>query len=182
MLYAVLFIGVKISTMQKQFEIIERLYSASKESETRIKELRDAIEAEFSKLKGMLLSAYNNDADTMYLVQFHSYSLFFFKATKDVLNEVKINWYESNQKLVREPKNYDEAKNILENYAKPTNCEILSYRTFGYFHDIQRSWDRIDFIAEETHQKKFLFEITEEQFLSAIKCVAQFYGVPQHSI
>lgn len=168
--------------MQKQFEIIERLYEASKESETRIKELRDAIETEFNKLKGTLLSAYDNEAETLYLVQFHSYSLFFFKATKENLYEVKINWYESNQKLVREPKNYDEAKNILSNYTNPTNCEILSYRTFGYFHDVQKRWDRIDFIAEETHQKKFLFEITEQQFLYAIKCVAQFYGVPQHSI
>jgi len=161
--------------MKKQFEIIEQLNKLSKETNERISSLRKVIDEEFNKLKLGLLNAYNNDADIMYLIQFDSYSIIFYKATKEKLTEVFLSWYETNQKH-KYPTTLEDAEEVLRIYEKPTNCEIRSYQTFGYFDDIKKRWDRIDWIAEHVQERKFLYEIEEKDFIKSIQTIAKIYG------
>lgn len=161
--------------MKKQFEILEQLNKLSKETNERISALRKVIDEEFNNLKLGLLNAYNNDADVMYLIQFDSYCITFYKATKEKLTEVVLSWYETNQKH-KYPTTFEEAEEVLKVYENPTNCEIRSYRTFGYFDDIKRRWDRIDWIAEHVQERKFLYEIEEKEFIKSIQTIAKFHG------
>jgi len=164
--------------MRKQFEILEQLNKLSQETETKISDLRKLIDQEFYKLKTGLINAYNNDADILYLVEFSSGRVEFYKATKNKLHEVSLSWYNSTKKGgYIYPHNYDEAVICLLNYNSPTNCEISSYNEFGYFDDIKKQYERLDWIAEKIHERKFLYEISENDFTNAIKTVSKFYGV-----
>lgn len=162
--------------MEKQFQILEQLNKLSRETNEKISALQKVIDEEFNKLKLELLNAYNNDDDTMYLIQFDGYCLTFYKATKEKLTEVVLSWYDTKQKY-KYPTNFNEAKEVLKVYENPTNCEIRSYQTFGYFDDIKRKWDRIDWIAEHIQEKKFLYEIEEKDFIKSIQTIAKYHNV-----
>lgn len=161
--------------MKKQFEILEQLDKLSKETNEKISALRKVIDEEFNKIKLGLLNAYDNEADTMYLIQFDSYCITFYKATKEKLTEVVLSRYGTNQKH-KYPTNCEEAEEVLRIYENPTNCEIRSYQTFGYFDDIKKRWDRIDWIAEHVQDRKFLYEIEEKDFIKSIQTIAKFHS------
>jgi hypothetical protein len=78
---------------------------------------------------------------------------------------------------IKIPKTFEEAELLLKNIKEPTNCEILSYRDFGYFDDIKKKWERLDWIIEETVDNKFLFEVEESEFVRAVDLVCSFYGI-----
>lgn len=162
--------------MKKQFEILEQLNKLSKETNEKISSLRKVIDEEFYKLKLALTNAYNHEVDIMYLIQFDSYCITFYKATKEKLTEVVLSWYETKQKH-KYPTTFKEAEEVLRVYEEPTNCEIRSYQNFGYFDDIKKRWDRIDWIAEHVHERKFLYEIDEKDFIKSIQTIAKFHGV-----
>lgn len=159
--------------MKRQFEILDKLYKLTKQSEERIKRLKEEINNEHLRIRNELLKAYSHDNNILYLVQFDTYGITFYKATKTKLHEVKLTWYGS--KIRINPTSYDEALHLLENLSNPTNCEISSYREFGYFHDIEKRWDRIDWITEEIMGRRYLFEIQEMQFKKAMDLVYFFY-------
>ena len=161
--------------MKQQFEILKQLNKLSEETNEKISALHKVVDDEFNKLKLALLNAYNNDADVMYLIQFDSYCITFYKATKEKLTEVVLSWYETKQKH-KYPTTLAEAEEVLKVYENPTNCEIRSYQTFGYFDDIKKTWDRIDWIAEHVQKRKFLYEIEEKDFIKSIQTVAKLYG------
>jgi len=164
--------------MEKQFEILEQLHQLSKETETKIKALREQIDEEFRKLKLSLVNAYDYSQDIMYLVEFGSYNIAFYKVTKERLYEIHISWYNTNSKKgYKYPYNHEEAIFCLHNYNSPTNCEIRSYNEFGYFDDIKKNYLREDWIAEKIHERKYLYEITEKDFHKAVKTVSLFFGV-----
>lgn len=164
--------------MQKQFQILEQLHQLSKETETKIKALREQIEEEFRKLKASLVNAYDYSQDIMYLVEFGSYNISFYKVTKERLYEIHLSWYNTTSKKgYKYPYNYEEAVLSLNEYNSPTNCEIRAYNEFGYFDDIKRNYLREDWIAEKIHERKYLYEITESDFHKAVKTVSEFFGV-----
>ena len=164
--------------MQKQFQILEQLHQLSKDTETKIKALREQIDEEFRKLKLSLVNAYDYSQDIMYLVEFGSYNIAFYKVTKERLYEIHISWYNTNSKKgYKYPYNYNEAVLSLQDYNSPTNCEIRSYNEFGYFDDIKKNYLREDWIAEKIHERKYLYEITENDFNKAVKTVSVFFGV-----
>lgn len=164
--------------MKKQYDILEDLNRLSLETTARVKELTDEIDLVFKNLKKSLISAYNHDSEILYLVEFDSYRISFYKASNYILHEVHISWYESKgKKGYTYPFNYEDAVKTLSTYTNPTSCEILSYSTFGYFDDVKKRYDRIDWIAEKLHKKELLYEVTEDVFLNSIKCVSEFYGV-----
>jgi hypothetical protein len=158
----------------KQFELIETLYESTKVSSSRIQELQLLIETEIAKTKAGLLSLYETNEEVSYLIQFDTYHLKFHRATKEQLSTITLSWFKSKTSFTK-PKNITEATEILNNFKDPTNCEIGSYQEFGFFHDINKRYDRIDWIAEETYQGKFLFTIDKETFFKAITAVANFY-------
>lgn len=162
--------------MKKQFDILEQLNSLAKETNVKITTLRKAIDEEFSKLKSELLNAYDNNAETMYLVQFDSYCITFHMATKQKLTTVRLSWFEAKQKH-KCPINFEEAQEVLEIYENPTNCEIHSYQTFGYFDDINKNYDRIDWIADNIQERKFLYEIEEKDFKKSIQTIVKFFDL-----
>jgi HSP90 family molecular chaperone len=161
--------------MKKQFEILEQLNKLSNETNEKISALRKVIDEEFNKLKLGLLNAYDNDADIMYLIHFDSYCLIFYKATKEQLTEVVLSWYKTKQKH-KYPTTFEDAEEVLKVYENPSNCEIRSYQTFGYFDDVKKRWDRIDWIAEHVQERKFLYEIDEKDFIKSIQTIAKFNG------
>lgn len=163
--------------MQKQFEILEQLHQLSKETETKIKFLREQIDEEFGKLKSKLIHAYDYNQEVMYLVEFSSCSITFYKVTKERLYEVHLSWYDSSSKKgYAYPYNYEEAVFCLKKYSDPTNVEIRSYNEFGYFDDIKRNYLREDWIAEKIHERKYLYEVTKEDFNKAIETVSLFFN------
>jgi len=161
--------------MKKQFEILEELYLLTKEVNERISVLKQAEWEEFLKIKNSLINAYDNESDTLYLVKFSYSALYFYKASKDKLTEVFLSWF-NNDKPQPVIKNYDEAKQLLETYKNPTNCEIRSYIEFGYFHDIQRRYDRIDWITDSIQKKEFLYEIEKNDFVKSLQVACEFHS------
>jgi hypothetical protein len=163
--------------MQKQFQILEQLHQLSKETETKIKALREQIEEEFRKLKASLVNAYDYSQDIMYLVEFGSYNISFYIVTKERLYEINLSWYNTTSKKgYKYPYNYEEAVLSLKEYNSPTNCEIC-WIEFGYLDDIKRNYLREDWIAEKIHERKYFYEITESDFHKAVKTVSEFFGV-----
>jgi len=160
--------------MEKQFEIIEKLFLATKESESRITELRNLIESEHFKIRAQFVDLYPHNLDIIYLIQFDNHSINFYKATKENLYEIRLSWFRSKIKL-NVPKNAIEGKKLILEMNNPTNCEIHGYREFGYFDDIHKRFDRIDWITESIMERNFLFEITKDEFDKSINLVSEFY-------
>lgn len=166
--------------MKKQFEIIEKIYEAIQDSEIKISALKKAIEEEYYAARQKLINAYNHEEAVLYLVQFETYGLVFHKATKKRVSSIHLTWFDNpTSKIVyRTAKTFKDGQRILNNICDPcppTNVEIMSYNTFGYFDDIEKHYERIDWITENIMDKKFLYEITSEDFNKAVKVVADFY-------
>jgi hypothetical protein len=164
----------------KQFEIIKELQGFIKAANTRIAELQEELDRQRAEAKSKVLTMYDETVDVWYLVEFDTYLLQFYKVTREKVHEVKLSWYDfpSNKRgLVAYPTNVDEAMGALMwAFANPpTNCEIYSYQTFGYFHDIKQEWLRSDFVAEKFAANKIPIIITSDMFDMAIKAVADFY-------
>lgn len=162
--------------MKKQFEILEELDKITKESISSISDLKIKIEQETQKIKSKLLDLYDNDLEVLYLVDFYSDGMMHFhKATKDRLSTITLNWYDSKFRY-KVPRNYEEGLKAVNEYPAPTYCDIQAYNTFGYFHDIKARYDRIDWIAQKTRDKQYLFQIEEADFIMAIDSVHNFYS------
>jgi len=58
----------------------------------------------------------------------------------------------------------------------PSNVELTSYRTFGYFHDIQARWEREDWLNEEVLNKLIPFTIGKDVFLQATSTLQQHFN------
>jgi hypothetical protein len=160
--------------MKRQFELLEELYKKSEEANVRIAAVRREIEREYAKIRKEIIEAYDHEKEVMLLVQFGDYSLDFHMATKEKLSTIKLTWFESNIKI-RKPKTYEEAVELLRNYHDPSNCELSSYQTFGYFDDIEKRWDRVDWITENLMEKNFLFDIEEADFTKALNTLYKHY-------
>lgn len=160
--------------MKKQFEILEKVFDNIQKSNIKMKKLKEAIEQEYNKIQKELIQCYNHDAEILYLVQFNQYGFSFYKATKEKLHELSLTWFESKTYFTK-PKSEQEGIKLFEEMNSPTNCEIRSYRDFGFFHDINKRWGRIDWITEEIMDKKFLYEIDKKWFNRALEMIFEFY-------
>jgi len=162
--------------MKKQFEIIEELAKLTKESVTSISKLRIKIQEETQKIKSKLIDVYDNNLDILYLVDFYSDGMMHFhKADKEKVSTITLNWYDCKFRY-KVPKNYEEGLRAIKDYPTPTNCDISSYNTFGYFHDIKSRYDRIDWISEKTQDKCYLFQVEESDFIKAMDSVHNHYA------
>lgn len=162
--------------MKKQFDLLAQFSAMFEESRNRINKIQEEIDREYSKIKLDLLDIYDHDAEVLYLVKFQYDCLIsFYRATKTSLCEVDLSWYNSKRKMPSIPKTYDEAVIYLKNMNDPTKCEVRDYQEFGYFDDVNKRWERIDWIAENIFEKKFLYEITEKEFLDAVEIMHKFF-------
>lgn len=161
--------------MKRQFELIEKIYESSKKTEERIRVLREEIQKEQNAIKRSLIDLYDHEADVLYLIDFQDYSMSFYKATKEHKVEVYLSWFNSKVK-VKKPKSYEEAFDLLNNLPNPSNSEIRSYDSFGYFDDIKARYDRIDWIVEQTSEKRFLYDITKETFIKSLELTVDLHS------
>jgi len=162
----------------KQFELLNDFYLATKETKSRISELRIAIEKELSEMKEKILSLYNHEEDIMYLICFDgSCFIDFYKVTKKRKIQIHVAWLSVNDGFsFSNPNTLEEAELIIQTMNNPTHCEIRDYITFGYFDDINNRYDREDWISEETHNGKFLFNIEKEIFVKALDMCYNLYS------
>lgn len=166
--------------MKRQFELLQEFEKVISKSKSRISKLRYEIEKEHSEIKDMILQSYNHNLETMFLVEFDRYMIQFHKVTKYQLDTIHIDWFQINGKNNpydpgKTPSNQEEAIQILNNIKNPSHCKIGSYEKFGFFDDINARYDRLDWIAEKTQEKNYLFEIEEKEFIKAMNVVYNHY-------
>lgn len=163
--------------MKKQFELLATIYKKNIENNIKIQELQKQIDADFVEIKQMLLDLYDHETDILFLVSFN-HGINFFAASKTEVSEVRLSYFGNSSRtyvIVNEPKTFEDAVALLSNYPDPTNCEMRRLMEFDYFHDTNKRYDRIDWITEEIAARRFLYEITRDDYLKAVNVVSDFY-------
>jgi hypothetical protein len=161
--------------MEKQFEAFKINADIIKKTKSKKSELEQQLLGYDSELKKMIVETYDNSVDVMYLVVFDVYMIRFIKATKHQLHTVSMSWYNDNTKF-KKPKDTIEATLLLDTFKNPTNCEISSYETFGYFDDIDKEFMRIDWIKDSLMNNKIPYETTYKYFKKALDTTCEFYS------
>lgn len=171
--------------MKAQFEILGKLLGKIKTSNDEIERLKNLIAHETGSIKSELLTAYDHDADVMFLVEFTKWQTTFYKATKDRLYEVDL--FYGYGRNVNDVTDYDGAVKRLTTNILPKQSSMSSYKEFGVglsdeldahgrLVTIEVSkGERIEWITDKTIRGMFLYEVTEEEYLGAIEVAADCY-------
>lgn len=158
--------------MKNQFDALIKFEELTKESSTRIKEFQREIEKNLSKLKKEIIKSFDNTLETIYLIKFSAYHPTFYRATKEKVTEIILMY--SNPPLSF-PKSSIEGQTYIDTLGfSPTQCQVHSHMEFGYFHDIEKRYDREDWITENIYNKDYLFEITEKDWNKAITILNKY--------